>query len=143
MRRMAPVFSPRSRVGASLALICTFLAVMVATPWSSAVAAEDTEEPKASRSEPDLTPQAEDTDKPRDKSLLARKPADDAVAKKGAEDNQAFYEKWQFWALTGGIVAGGVLAYFGGKALYHSLNGGDVRPCNPTFIGCYGQGESR
>lgn len=142
---MAPASTHRTRVGAPLALACAFLAVLVATPWSSAVAAEDTEEPKAMKSEPETAPQAEDTDKPRDKSLLARKPADDAVTKKAAEDNQAFYEKWQFWAIAGGIVAGGLLAYFGGKALYHSANGGDVRPCNmSTFMaGCYGQGEPR
>lgn len=141
MRRMAPAYTDRSRVGASLALVCAFLAVMVATPWSSALAAEDTEEPRAAKS--DYAPQAEDTDKPRDKSLLSKKPADEAVAKKAQEDDHAFYEKWQFWAITGGIVAGGLLAFFGGKALYHSMNGGDVRPCNSSFIGCYGQGESQ
>lgn len=139
MRRMAPV-TRRGRVGAPLALFCAFLAVTVATPWSSARAAEDTEEPKAAQTEHDA-PQAEDSDKPHDKSLLSRKPADDAVAKKAAEDNQAFYEKWQFWAITGGAIAGLVLAIYGGKALYHSLNGGDVRPCNPSFIDCFGQGH--
>lgn len=138
MRRMAPAHTDRSRVGASLALVCAFLAVMVATPWSSAFAAEDTEEPKGAKSD---VSQREDTDKPHDKSLLSRKPADDAVAKKAQEDDQAFYEKWQFWAITGGIVAGGLLAFFGGRALYRSMNGGDVRPCNSSFIGCYGQGE--
>jgi hypothetical protein len=141
---MAPARISRSRVGAPIALFLAVLAVLVATPWSSALAAEDNEEPKAGRSEPDFTPQAEDTDKPKDKSLLARKPADEAVAKK-AEEDQAFYEKWQFWAITGGIVAGGLLAYFAGSALYHAMNGGDVRPCNMmTFnAGCFGQGEPR
>ena len=85
--------------------------------------------------------QAEDNDKPKD--LLEKKPADAAVQKKQQVDSTAFYEKWQFWAVTGGIVAGGLLAYFGGKALYHSLNGGDVRPCNGSFIGCYGEGEPK
>lgn len=141
MRRMAPV-TPRGRAGAPLALFCAFLAVLVATPWSSARAAEDTEEPKAAKTEHESAPQAEDTDKPHDKSLLSRKPADDAVAKKAQEDNQAFYEKWQFWAITGAIVVGGAAAIYGGLKLYHSLNGGDVRPCNTmAFVGCYGQGE--
>ncbi len=139
MRRMAPV-SRRGHVAAPLALFCAFLAVMVATPWSSAFAAEDNENPTAAKTAHEST-QAEDTDKPNDKSLLARKPADDAVAKKAAADDQAFYEKWQFWAIAGGAVAGLVLAYFGGKALYHTANGGDVRPCNTTFFGCFGQGE--
>lgn len=132
---MAPV-TTRSRFGAPLALLCAFLAVAVATPWSSAHAAEDTEEPKA---KPDYTPQADDTDRPRDKSLLSPKPADAAVASKAQEP--AFYEKWQFWAITGGIVVGAVAAIYGGITLYHSLNGGDVRPCNPMFISCAGQGH--
>jgi hypothetical protein len=116
------------------------MGVLVATPWSSAQAAEDTEEPKAIKSAPEPS-QAEDTDTAKDKSLLSKKPADEAVTKKGEADNAAFYEKWQFWAITGGIVAGGLLAYFGGKALYHSLNGGDVRPCNPNYISCFGEGH--
>jgi len=116
------------------------MGVLVSTPWSSAQAAEDTEEPKAIRHEPEPS-QAEDTDKPKDRSLLSKQPADEAVAKKGETDNAAFYEKWQFWAITGGIVVGAAAAIFGGLALYHSFNGGDVRPCNPAFIHCYGQGN--
>jgi hypothetical protein len=112
--------------------------VVVATPLSSARAAEDDEAPKTSA--PDAQ-QAEDTDRPKDKSLLAKQPADAAVAQKGAADQEAFYQKWQFWAVTGGVVVGGLLLFFGGRALYHSLNGGDVRPCNPQFIGCFGQGN--
>jgi hypothetical protein len=136
---MRPV--PRqSRFGAPLALVCAaILGVLVATPWSSAMAAEDTEEPKAIKSsEPDSTQQAEDTEKAKDKSLLTHKPADDAVASK--QNDEAFYTKWQFWAITGGIVAGAALAVFGGYFLYHSLNGGDVRPCNPSSL-CFGQGH--
>ena len=142
MRRMAPA-AHRVRVGAPLALFCSFLAVMVATPWSSARAAEDTEDPKAAKTAHEAT-QADDTDTAKDKSLLSKKPADEAVAKKAAEDDQAFYQKWQFWAIAGGAVAGLVLAYFGGKALYHTANGGDVRPCNTmAFFGCFGQGEAQ
>lgn len=129
------------RVGAPFALLCAFLGVLVATPWSTARAAEDTEEPKAAKTETESAPQAEDTDRPKDKSLLAPKPADAAVAQKAQADDGAFYEKWQFWAITGGIVVGLVAAIWGGATLYHSLNGGDVRPCNKSFLGCYGQGE--
>jgi hypothetical protein len=143
MRRMAPPTKRSRRVGAPLALVCALLGVLVATPWSSALAAEDTEEPKAAKTASESAPQADDTDKPHDKSLLSRKPADDAVAKKAQEDNQAFYGKWQFWAIAGGIVIGGAAAIWGGYKLYHSLNGGDVRPCNSSFITCFGQGESQ
>ena len=128
----------RSQVGVGLALLAALL-VVVGTPWSStARAAEDEETPKASA--PDA-PQAEDTDRPKDKSLLAKQPADAAVAQKGQADHEAFYQKWQFWAITGGVIVGAVALVWGGSALYHSLNGGDVRPCNPMFIGCYGQGQ--
>lgn len=127
----------RSQVGVGLALFAAALLVVVATP-SAARAADDDEAPKASAPE---APQAEDTDWPKDKSLLAKQPADAAVAQKGQGGEAAFYEKWQFWAITGGIVVGAVALVLGGSALYHSVNGGDVRPCNPMFIGCFGQGN--
>jgi len=127
-----------SQVGLGLALLASVLLIVAATPWSSARAAEDNEAPKAAV--PDA-PQVEDVDKPKDKSLLAQTPADAAVTKKNAGGDEAFYQKWQFWAVTGGIVVGAVALIFGGRALYHSINGGDVRPCNPSFIHCYGQGE--
>ncbi len=123
------------RVGVGLALLASILLISVGTPWS-ARATEDNEAPKAAV--PDA-PQVEDTDKPKDKSLLAQTPAD--AAKKSQAGDEAFYQKWQFWAVTGGIVVGAVALFFGGKALYHSANGGDVRPCNPSFLGCFGQGE--
>ena len=127
-----------SQVGLGLALLASALLIVAATPWSSARAAEDNEAPKAAV--PDA-PQVEDTDKPKDKSLLAATPADAAVAKKNAGGDEAFYQRWQFWAVTGGIVVGAVALFFGGNALYHSLNGGDVRPCNPSFLTCFGQGN--
>ncbi len=126
-----------SRVGVGLALFAATLLVVVGTPWSTARAAEDNEAPKAAA--PDA-PQADDVNRPKDKSLLAPNPADAAVAKKG--EDVPMYEKWQFWAVTGGVLVGLVALGFGGRALYHSLNGGDVRPCNPSFIGCFGQGNS-
>ena len=78
---------PRSGVG--LALLASLLLLSVATPWSApARAAEDNEAPKASV--PDA-PQVEDTDKPKDKSLLAHQPAD--TAKKSQAGDEAFYQK--------------------------------------------------
>ncbi|MFL5308477.1 MAG: hypothetical protein ACJ8F1_24915 [Polyangia bacterium] len=138
---MAPESTVR-RVGAPLGLLCAFLGVLVATPWSSAHAAQDTEEPKAAKTATDTAPQAEDTDRAHDQSLLAPKPADAAVAQKAQADNAPMYEKWQFWAIAGGIVVGAAAAIIGSVVLYHSLNGGDVRPCNTkVFLRCYGQGE--
>ena len=127
-----------SQATVALALFLAALTVVVSTPWSSARAAEDEETPKASA--PDTT-QVEDSDKPKDKSLLSRQPADAAVAQQNQANDEAFYQKWQFWAITGAVVVGVVGIIYGGSKLYHSLNGGDVRPCNPSFIGCYGQGE--
>lgn len=128
----------RSQVGVGLALFAALL-VVVGTSWSSSArAAVDDEAPKAAAPE---AAQAEDTDRPKDKSLLAKQPADAAVAQKGQADQEAFYQKWQFWAITGGVIVGAVALVWGGSALYHSLNGGDVRPCNPMFIGCFGQGQ--
>lgn len=123
------------RVGVGLALLASLLLISVGTPWS-ARAAEDNEAPKAAV--PDA-PQVEDTDKPKDKSLLAQTPAD--AAKKSQTSDEAFYQRWQFWAVAGGIAVGAVALFFGGKALYHSINGGDVRPCNPSFLICAGQGQ--
>jgi hypothetical protein len=128
----------RSQVGVGPALFAAILLVVVATPWSSARAAEDDEAPKTSAPE---AQQADDTDRPKDKSLLAKQPADAAVAQKGQADQEAFYQKWQFWAVTGGIIVGAFGLIYGGSKLYHSLNGGDVRPCNPNFIGCFGEGN--
>jgi hypothetical protein len=123
------------RVGVGLALLASLLLISVATPWS-ARAAEDNEAPKAAV--PDA-PQVEDTDKPKDKSLLAQQPAD--AAKKSQAGDEAFYQKWQFWAVSGGIAVGLVALVWGSLTLYHSANGGDVRPCNPSFLGCFGQGQ--
>ncbi len=130
----------RSGVGAGLTLLVSaIMMVLVATPLSSVHAAADDETPKSSAPE---AAQVEDNDKPHDKSLLEKQPADAAVAKQNQANDEAFYQKWQFWAITGGVVVGVVGLIFGGRALYHSLNGGDVRPCNTmAFVGCYGQGE--
>ena len=62
------------------------------------------------RSRPRTAPsQVEDTDKPKDPSLLDKKPADAAVAaEEQAPVGPPFYEKWQFWAIAGGVVVGAV-----------------------------------
>jgi hypothetical protein len=131
-----------SRSTVALSLLASVLLVFVAIPSSPARAADDTETPTAPKT--DYTPQAEDQDRPKDKSLLEKTPADAAVASKAQQGDQAaFYQRWQFWAITGAIVVGAVAAIWGGAVLYHSIKGGDVRPCNATFLTCAGQGESQ
>jgi hypothetical protein len=95
---------------------------------------EESSKPEAS--------QAEDSDRPKD-SILDKKPADDAVAAKKAQQppKTPFYEKWQFWALAGGIVVGGIAAILIGQQIAHQMAGGDARPCNPNFITCAGDGR--
>jgi hypothetical protein len=86
--------------------------------------------------------QVEDADKPKDPSLLDKKPADAVAQQQQAPIGPPFYEKWQFWAIAGAVVVGAVALIWGGSALYHTLNGGDVRPCNPDFqMRCFGEGQ--
>jgi hypothetical protein len=102
--------------------------------------ATDSEAPTTPKT--DYVPQAEDKDRPRDPSLLQANAADAALKKKAKkEEGPPIYTKWQFWAITGGVAVGLVAAFFGGRALLHSMNGGDVRPCNPMFSGCFGEGH--
>ena len=88
--------------------------------------------------------QADDADKPKDPSLLDKNAADAAVAKQKQQQapvGPPFYEKWQFWALTVAVVVAGVGLFFGTRAILHGATGGDVRPCNPMFLGCGGEGR--
>jgi hypothetical protein len=89
------------------------------------------------------TSQSDDKDRPKD-SILDKKPADEAVAAKKAQEapKTPFYEKWQFWALTGGIIVGGIAAILAAQKIAHQMAGGDARPCNNTaFITCWGDGH--
>jgi hypothetical protein len=126
--------------GIVLSVLATVMLVVVAIPSSPARAADDTEAPPAMKT---YSPQAEDQDRPHDKSLLEKTPADAAVASKAqAAEAPAFYQRWQFWAVTTAIVVGAVAAIWGGETLYHSLHGGDIRPCKaPPNLACAGQGE--
>ena len=107
-----------------------------AAPAGGAAADDSTPKP--------AVPQAEDTDRPHDRSLLAKTPADAAVQKQGRPQDEGppFYRKWQFWAVTGAIVVGAVAAVWGGSKLVHEAGGGDIRPCNMmVFVTCQGQGR--
>jgi hypothetical protein len=99
------------------------------------------DEPSSKSSSSGDMSQVEDNDKPKD--LLEKKPADAAVAQKKQEvAGPPFYEKWQFWAIAAGVVVGTIALIWGGQALSHQVNGGDVRPCNMDFSGrCFGEGR--
>src|SRR5262252_101480 len=95
------------------------------------------DEPSSKSSSSGDMGQVEDNDKPKD--LLEKKPADAAVAKQKQIDTTPIYEKWQFWAVVAGAAVGLVALIWGGQALAHQINGGDVRPCNMMFNGrCFG-----
>ena len=104
LQRRRRTFGP----GVALSVLAAVMLLVVAIPSSPARAADDTETPTASKTE--YAPQVEDQDRPHDKSLLEKTPADAAVAKKNQDSDEAFYQKWQFWAVTGGIAVGLVAA---------------------------------
>jgi hypothetical protein len=121
----------------AVGVICAFL---VALPRSAR--ADIGDEP--AKTDTPSSAQVEDTDRPKD-SILDKKPADAAVASKKAETAPAgppFWEKWQFWAVVGGVAAAAVIGLVAIPKIAHQVNGGDVRPCNPMFQGrCFGEGH--
>ena len=66
-----------------------------------------------------------------------------AELQKERERGTPFYQKWEFWAIAGGVVVGSVLLFIGGSALLHQAGGGDVRACNTAMFGmnCFGEGR--
>jgi hypothetical protein len=96
-------------------------------------------------------PQADDKDSPEAQAQREKARADAALARqarnaqlaKERDQTTPFYQRWQFWAITGGVVVGAVLAIWGGAAVAHQLGGGDVRACSTMNdpAGCFGQGR--
>jgi len=96
-------------------------------------------------------PQAEDKDTPEAQAQREKARADAALARqarnaqlsKEHDSTMPFYQKWQFWAITGGVVVGAVLAIWGGSAVLHQLGGGDARACSVGNepAGCFGEGR--
>jgi hypothetical protein len=138
MSPLAPFRKWTLRAGIVIALVVTLPLVGLRV----AHAADLGDEPSSkSSSSTDPGQVNDDGDKPKDPSLLDKKPVDAATQKQQAPVGPPFYEKWQFWALAGVVAIAAVGLVLGGLALSNNLGGGDVRPCNPMFIGCFGEGH--
>jgi hypothetical protein len=109
-------------------------------------------EPAAAEAAPSSAPstQADDKDFPEAQAQRDKARADAALERqmrnaelaKQREQGTPFYQKWEFWAITGGVVVGSILAIWGGSALLHQAGGGDVRACPMSATsGCFGQGR--
>src|SRR5262245_11464640 len=87
--------------------------------------------------------QVDDSDNPKDLDKKpATEPGTDLTKKAAPPPSDPFYTRWQFYAIAGAVVVGALIVIFGGRALAHQLNGGDVRPCNMDFEGrCFGEGH--
>jgi hypothetical protein len=139
MRPMSPLAPFRKwivRAGIVIALVVTLPLVGLRGVARADLGDEPSSKP--SSSEPG---QVDDGDKPKDPSLLDKKPVDAAAQKQQAPVGPPFYEKWQFWVLAGVVAIAAVGLVWGGIALSNNLGGGEVRPCNPQFIGCFGEGR--
>jgi len=141
MRPMSPLAPFRKwtvRAGIVIALVVTLPMVGL-----RGVAHADLGDEPSSKSSSSAEPGQvnDDGDKPKDPSLLDKKPVDAATQKQQAPVGPPFYEKWQFWVLAGLVAVAAVGLVWGGIALSNNLGGGDVRPCNPMFIGCFGEGH--
>ena len=95
-------------------------------------------------------PQSDDKDYPELQAEKEKKAADAALARQARKTHlesekdrgTPLYQKWEFWAITGAVVVGAVLAVWGGSAVLHEMNGGNIQQC-PTAAndGCFGQGR--
>jgi hypothetical protein len=95
-------------------------------------------------------PQSEDKDYPELQADKEKKAADAALAREARkaqldrekEKGTPIYDKWEFWAITGAVVVGAVLTIWGGSAILHQMNGGDIQGCPMTATDrCFGQGR--
>jgi hypothetical protein len=105
--------------------------------------ATDSEKPKDQK----YQLQASDPDNPKDPAVEAAKKkaaleAELAKKNKPVDEGPPIYQKWQFWAIVGGVAALAVGAAFATRAIVHGINGGDVAPCPASFMmRCYGEGR--
>jgi hypothetical protein len=90
--------------------------------------------------------QANDPDNPQDPELVAAKKkaaleAELAKKNKPVDTGPPVYQKWQFWAIVGGVAVALVGGIFATSKIVHSMRGGDVAPCPMDYTGCYGEGR--
>jgi len=90
--------------------------------------------------------QAADPDNPQDPELVAAKKkaaleAELAKKNKPVDTGPPVYQKWQFWAIVGGIAVALVGGIFATTKIVHSIRGGDVAPCPMNYAGCFGEGR--
>jgi hypothetical protein len=130
-------------LGAVAATLVSF-PVAAAEPGegSGEFGATDGEKPKSNQP---YSLQAADPDAPKDPAVVAaqKKAAADAeLAKKtkAVDTGPPIYQKWQFWAIVGGVLVGVAGAIFATTKIVHSVNGGDVAPC-PVDYTCFGEGR--
>ena len=97
------------------------------------------------KAKPQYTLQAADPDNPTSPEAVAAKKkaameAELAKKNKPVDEGPPIYQKWQFWAIAGGVLVATVGAVIATIAIVHSANGGDVAPC-PMGFACFGEGR--
>lgn len=131
--------------GVAALMLLSSPAVRAAEPGESSGefgGATDSEKPKDQK----YQLQAADPDAPKDPAVEAAKKkaaleAELAKKNKPVDEGPPVYQKWQFWAIVGGVAALTVGAVFAGRAIFHGINGGDVAPCPTGYVACYGEGR--
>ncbi|HVZ72135.1 MAG TPA: hypothetical protein VHJ20_07155 [Polyangia bacterium] len=112
-----------------------------ASPTGGEPAADKTNYVPQATDEKDYPELQAEKDKQAADAALARD-ARKAQLQRDKEKGDPIYKKWEFWAVTGAVVVGAVLAIWGGSAVLHQINGGDVQPCPMgANDGCFGQGR--
>ena len=131
---------------AALMLLSSSARLYAAEPGESSGefgGASDSEKPKDQK----YQLQAADPDNPKDPAVEAAKKqaaleAELAKKNKPVDEGPPVYQKWQFWAIVGGVAALAVGGIFATRAILHSVNGGDVAPCPLGYMmRCYGEGR--
>ncbi len=130
-------------IGGVAALMLLSSQVRAADPGEGAGefgGATDSEKPKEK-----YQLQAADPDAPKDPAVEAAKKQAAAEAelakKKPVDEGPPIYQKWQFWAIVGGVLVFAAGAAYATSKILHSVNGGDVAPCPMGYLACYGEGR--
>jgi hypothetical protein len=149
-----PMISPASRIpltrsklgvviigGVAALMLLSSFPVRAAEPGGEFGGATDSEAPKQK-----YQLQAADPDAPKDPAVEAAKKqaaleAELAKKNKPVDEGPPVYQKWQFWAIVGGVLVLAAGATYASLKILHSVNGGDVAPCPMGYVNCYGEGR--